>query len=309
MHASGRYKSIVTSLLLACFWALCPAQKVDALLTPIDKAVQVGRPFQVEIRVTHPSDVVVIFPDSARDFTPYEVHSGKAIPTETAEGESEDAKIYKLYTWEIDSIQYLQFPVRYVVDGDTETVMTNREAVMFQPVIAVYSDSLQVQLHENLVEIEEPINWVAILIILGILIVVGVLAGIGLSPSIAKWWRRRKIEREWRRFKEILNGIPAKIGQPETYISELNRIWKTYYDRDWKRALASLTTRELQGALPKVDSLDAQDREILVELSASADRILYAEQPIPEDQMRNLHGQVARIMEKEYQRRKEAAEL
>jgi len=199
MQGANIHKRILI-LFLGMLATSLSAQTVTAnLITPV-KTVQVGKPFEVELSVTHPERTVVIFPDSAKDFKPYEVESGKAMPTRTDEGISVDSKIYQIYTWEIDSVQTLIFPVKYLdAKGDTVKILSNAIQVEFQPVIAAYSDTLKVKVIGELAEVREPINWAAWGVIITGLLLFLVVLGIVFFKPIRKAFRRARIEREWRR--------------------------------------------------------------------------------------------------------------
>lgn len=311
MHAKANYKH--GTILLLMMLALLPfshAQDVTAKLTPLDKMVQVGRPFKVELLVRHPEDVVVIFPDSIKDIAPYEVRSGKPLATRTNEGISEDTKIYDLYTWEIDSVQFLQFPVRYLTPkGDTMTVMSNRAQVGFQQVIVDYNDSLKVRMYPDAVSIREPFNWTRTLVFGLIGGIVGLIFSLLFRKPIRNAFKRRKIEREWRKYQQQLKKVPGYLPDQERYLSELNRVWRAYFDRDWKLALGSRTTKDLKRFLPSVHSISEADRASLITLAASSDLVLYAGRPLPAEQLNDFYQQVSRIMEQEYARRKEAVEV
>ncbi len=285
-------------------------QEPSVTLTCREKLVQVGRPFEVELSVRHPERMIVVFPDTNTEFKPYEVHSGKPVPTSTNEGLSEDVKIYKLYTWEIDSLQHLQFPVHYIsAKGDTETVMSNVVDVEFQGVIAAYSDTLQLKAIADLAVIEEPVNWLAWSIIFTVLALIVVVAVLIFSSPIRKMLRRAKIEREWRKYLGQLEGLADKIEDQPTYFAGLNKVWRNYFDRNWTLALGSKTTTELATALETLTTLDPDDKASLLQLSRSTDMVLYAGIQQTQEQAERLKELVRIIMTKEYQRRKEAVEL
>ena len=285
-------------------------QDVTATLTSRVKQVEVGRPFEVELSVRHPERTIVVFPDTAKDFTPYEVESGKPLPTMTDAGISEDRKIYMLYTWEIDSVQKLQFPVRYLTEkGDTQKVMSNEVLVEFLPKIHQYSDTLKVQIISDLAEIREPVNWVAwgIIFSAGLLIIfIGVLV---FSRPIGKWLKRMRIEREFRKHLDQLQRLRAVGGDQATFYPGLNKVWRSYFDRHWSMALGSMTTQELVAALPMLKAINDEDRNTLLHLAKSNDMVLYAGQPLPDEQAVAFWNSVHQIMLKEFARRKEAVEV
>ncbi len=309
MQGAKWHKGLLAFMLVSLA-ACLHAQVPSVTLTCKEKLVQVGRPFEIELSVRHPERMVVVFPDTAADFKPYEVETGKPIPTSTDEGRSEDIKIYKLYTWEIDSLQHLQFPVGYITaNGDTERVLSNIVDVEFLPSIVGYSDTLKVKIIDTLAVIREPINWVAwgiIFTVCGILIVAGVLV---FSKPLRKMLRRAKIEREWRKHLAQLEAIKGHTADQAIYYAGLNKVWRGYFDRHWSLALGSMTTTELREGLLSLQAIDDTDRNALLKLSQAADMVLYADRVQPEQQAVAFWNEVHRIMTKEYQRRKEAVEL
>lgn len=298
------------ALLLAFGSLQAQTQAPSVTLTCKEKLVQVGRPFEIELSVRHPERMVVVFPDTAKDFKPYEVHSGKPIPTSTDEGLSEDVKIYKLYTWEIDSIQHLQFPVRYLTaKGDTASVLSNQVDVEFLPTIVGYSDTLKVKFVDHLAAIREPINWLAVGIIFTVCALLMIVGVIVFSSPIRKWWKRRKIEREWRKHLGQLESLRAQTSDQPAYYAGLNKVWRAYFDRNWAFALGAMTTTELREAIQGLHALDENDRKTLLQLSHANDMVLYAGRKQDGQQGAAFWEEVRRIMTKEYERRKEAAEL
>lgn len=306
----AKWHSGLVGVLFVCLNVVAYGQEPSVTLTSREKLVQVGRPFEVELSVRHPERMIVVFPDTSTEFRPYEVHVGKPIPTSTNDGISEDVKIYKLYTWEIDSLQHLQFPVHYLTaKGDTQTVMSNVVDVEFQGVIPSYSDSLQLKAVADLAVIDEPVNWFAWGIIFTVLALIVVVAVLVFSKPIRKMLRRAKIEREWRKYLGQLKGLTGKIEDQPTYYGGLNKVWRGYFDRNWTLALGSKTTTELAAALETLQTLDPEDKATLLKVSRSTDMVLYAGIPQTQDEAERLKELVRIIMTKEYLRRKEAVEL
>lgn len=309
MRERNWHKWAVLVVLAICCHAAW-GQEVTATLTSRVNRVEVGRPFEIELSVRHPERTIVVFPDTAKDFAPYEVESGMPLPTMTDAGISEDRKIYMLYTWEIDSVQKLLFPVRYLTEkGDTQKVMSNEVLVEFLPKIHQYSDTLKVQIISDLAEIREPINWVAwgIIFTAGLLIIlIGVLV---FSRPIGKWLKRMRIEREFRKHLDQLQRLRAAGGDQSTFYPGLNKVWRSYFDRHWSLALGSMTTQELAPALLQLKAINDEDRNTLLQLARSNDLVLYAGQPLPDEHAMNFWKAVHQIMLKEFQRRKEAVEV
>ena len=282
---------------------------IEVILSTTVSDIEVGRPFRIGLEVHHPSDMVVIFPDTTGDFFPYELSKRFPEPTRSDESGSIDFTEYDLFSWSIDSVQYLRLPVRYIKDGDTLIAFSNTESLQFIPRIVTPIDSLQVLANQDLAPISEPFNWRAFTILVGGgVLLIGLILLLLASP-IRKALKRVRIEREWKRYSGKLQKIPSLLPNQENYLLELARIWKTYYDRGWEKGLGSLSTRELRGAIRHLSQLESTDKEQLLALNQNADRVVYAGQPIPEAKLKEYFGQVSRIMELEYKRRKEAVEL
>ncbi len=308
MQGANWHKYILTAfLLLAGYFGQA---QVTANLTSQTTMVRLGMPFEVELTVRHPEKTVVIFPDSAKDFIPYEIESSLPRPTNTDAGFSEDVKIYQLYNWIIDSAQTFQLPVKFIDSkGDTQTVVSNQIELLYQPEIAAYADSLQFKMIDEIAEVREPVNWIAWGILITVaLIILLVIFVVGYKP-VRNWLRRGKIEREYKRYLGHLMRVQEKGGNQEEFLPELNKVWRGYFDRDKRHALSALTTTELKAALPLLPSLDEMDKEQLAKLSEASDLVTFAGRPQPDQLMTQYFEGVKIAMEKEYKRRKEAIEL
>jgi hypothetical protein len=303
----------VNHFLLSCLVAWLPllltAQEVAVTVTPINTSIKVGIPFKVELSVRHPQDMVVVFPDSAKDFAPYELVKSNPRATKTDAGFSVDATILELISWEIDSMQALQFNIGYLdAKGDTIRVPSNKTELTFLPVLTAYSDSLKLKLHEKILPIIEPINFVAWAIILFGLAAFLVILFVLLRKPATRTLRRWAVKRDWDRFRREYEGVLPLLPQQENYATALSMTWKRYLDRRNAHRLNAMTTSELAEALEQIPILNEEDITALTDLGRSRDMILFAGVPESEERLRSYHQRIGAVMEKEYQRRKEAAE-
>lgn len=310
MPAVQRLNHFLFALVLACLPLALMSQQVGVTLTPFDAKIRVGIPFQVELSVRHPEDVIVVFPDSAQDFAPYELVTSRPRATHTESGVSVDATLLQLRSWEVDSIQTLQFSVGYLnPDGDTILVPSNPAEMEFLPVVTAYSDSLKLRMNKDLLPIREPINFLAWGIIF--LVAAALLTGLVLllRKPTARALRRWTVKRDWERFRKEYQGVLPLIAQQDIYTTALSGAWKRYLDRRNTHHLLALTTTELETALQNIEILSPDDIQVLVALGRSRDMVLFAGLPETEERLRALHERIGTIMEKEYLRRKEAAEV
>jgi hypothetical protein len=303
-----KLEALVIALL--CLLPFVPRAQVVATLTAIDQQIQIGRPFQVELSVRHPEDVIVVFPDSAKEFKPFELVSSKPRSTHTENGVSVDATVFKLFSWEIDSLQQIQLPVQFLgVAGDTQQVMSNSAQLLFLPMIPVYSDTLKLKAHGWTVDIREPFPWLGFLVSFAAFVLVASLLVALLHKPVRKMFRRMRVSRDWRAFKHEHERILQLLENQEVFSTRLQSAWKTYLDRKGYLDLHALTTPELAGALANLPAIDQEGIDALVELGHTRDLLLFANQVAEPGQLKALHAVVAKVLEKEYQRRKEAAEI
>ncbi len=286
-----------------------PDGTVRADLKALDKEIMVGKPFRAQLEVTHPADMVVIFPDTNGGFAPFEMKSKSPKPTRTKGDISVDFVLYDLWSWEVDSLQYLQLPVSYIKGDDTLTLLSNAEELAFISILPEDNDSLAFKRIENIAQVSEPVNLVmwgfSILLLVALL---SILLGMLYKP-VRKWLRRKKIDREWKRYYGRLQKVPGYLPNQGTFLLELAKVWKAYFDREWKYGLGSLSTKELAKELDEMEQVAMEDRSILFQLNHSADNVTYGGIQLQGSELDGYFTKVGRIMEQEYLRRKTEAEL
>jgi hypothetical protein len=162
---------------------------------------------------------------------------------------------------------------------------------------------------QEIADIREPIDWMAWGIICAVCLMAIIAAGLVFSKPISRWLRRRRIQREFRRHLSQLESLKGQSSIQTAFFPGLNRIWRSYFDRDGNLALGSMTTTELRDAIARLQALDDSDRRLLLRLSESTDFVLYAGKEQPSSEAVELWDEVKRIMFKEFGRRREAAEL
>lgn len=295
--------------LLMLFTAGLQAQQPQGRLEVLDSLIDVGRPFSVRMTITHPEDVVVIFPDSAKEFAPFELYKSEPFHTETDSGISTDHAVYKLFTWAIDSVQKIALPFQMVKDGDTSGYLTNEDFFPVRELILNLTDSTQLKLIKGLQGIEEPFNVRAFAFFMACFLLLFILAIFLLRKPIMRFFRRRRVEREWQPIAAKLAALPPMIPRQADFIRELNHVWKQYIDRKHNAYFNALTTTELRQAIQSFDMIRPADRDLLSKASNTADLILFVEVGMTEADLYKLYEEVRAILEREYRRRKEAAEI
>lgn len=280
------------------------SQEVSATFHFEEDSVDLGRPVKGVLEISHPSATVVIFPDSAIDFAPWEIASSIPHPTVTKSGISVDRKTYFIRNFEIDSVQTLRLPYRYLIGNDTVLQYSGYDTLLFRTRIPEWNDSLKLKYFEGLTAIADPPNYALILVIWVATMLLLALLFILLRKPFLSWLKTRKIDKEWREVTNRLRNSGHLIPQQQAFINEVNYIWKKYLDPSRQFSLSSLTTPELRETLPKLEQLDESDRRSLLEISQTADMIQFAGMRAGEDSLKALPDRLLSLLEKEFKRRK-----
>lgn len=119
--------SVSTVLALA---AASPASGQLSIRTDLDTTlVTVGDRITLSVRVSHPEDAAVIWPDSL-DMAPFEVLGAQALPVESANGSLVSSAVFVLSAFELGELEIPAFDVDVIFgDGSRETLSTDRFGV------------------------------------------------------------------------------------------------------------------------------------------------------------------------------------
>ena len=274
----------VIRLLLLLFPLLLQAQPPvrNTALTGrfLTDSVDIGRPLQYSLVYRHPATMDVLFPDTARNFTPYRVQKVAVFATQTtgsgAGAISRDSAVYTLVSFETDSVQLLKVPVRVIHQTDCTALWTQTDTVFLRsklPVFALTDSSRSMPAPELLTEtslapLQQQFNYTAL--IAGFLLVSLLVLGLYglLGRTISRYWQLFQLHQNHRRFLKEYNQITQSINSfsaPETARRAVMR-WKEYLEQLDAQPYSSLTTPELADRM--------KDDRILNALR-EADRMIY----------------------------------
>jgi hypothetical protein len=243
-------------------------------------SVDIGRPIQYSLVYHHPATTDVLFPDTARNFTPYRIQKVSVFATKTtgsgATAISRDSAVYTLVSFETDSIQLLTVPIRVIHETDCTALWTQTDTVFLRSklLIADLADSSgsmpvpELLTETNLAPLQQQFNYTAL--IAGFLL--AGLAGLGLygllGRAVLRYWQLFQLRQNHRRFlkeyKQLIQSIDA-FSAPETARRAV-MTWKMYLERLDAQPYSSLTTPELADRI--------KDDRILNALR-EADRMIY----------------------------------
>ena len=223
----------------------------------LSDSIEIGRPFRYALAYHHPPAVDVLFPDTARHFAPFRVQKVAVFATQTTgtgpAAVSRDSAVYTLVSFNTDSIQLLQVPVRIINDIDCTTYWTMADTVFLRSKLAktlpdsLASPSFTLATETKLAPLQQQFNYRALAV--GFVV-------FSLGLGLLYWLFGRTARRQWRLY--LLNR------QHVRFMSEYNRLtegvsaftaadvanqavimWKTYLERLDPQPYTSLTTTEL----------------------------------------------------------------
>lgn len=240
-------------------------------------SIEIGRPFRYALTYRHPPNVEVLFPDTASQFLPFRVKEVTVSPTlTTGEGKkavSRDSAVYTLISFETDSMQLLQVPIRLVNVSDCTTIMSQIDTVFLRSHLTIPGTttgsvrSLTLASETELTTLQQQFNYP---------ILVEALIGAGALLTLIYLLFGQQIRRKWhlyqlylhqKRFLRDYNRLSQQLSAENA--SEIANqaviVWKTYLEELEQQPYASLTTPEIAertGNERVADALREADRMI-----------------------------------------------
>jgi hypothetical protein len=242
-------------------------------------SVKLGEPIFYSLSVKYPRHWQVLLPDSTFNFSPFEFQKKIFFQTHTRQDISFDSVVYRLATYEVDSIQTLKLPAFVVQARDCTVYESHADTVYFKHLVAHVPDSLaaeQLPLKAN--TNYNPVSWMFNYPLFSIaaasLLVVAVVIWLVFGKKIRKYFLIRRLSKKHREFIERFDQAMEKMktGFSAEMAERSVVLWKKYMEDLLARPYTKYTTRELR-ALEKDDALNASLHAI--------DRAIYGHIPLP----------------------------
>jgi hypothetical protein len=269
-----------TALLSASKQPALPARQAQSTLQGyfLADSIEIGRPFRYSVSYRHPATADVLFPDTARYFTPFRVQKVAVFPTQTTgagpNASSRDSAVYTLVSFETDSIQRLRVPILIIRNVDCTAQWTPTDTVFLRSKLSptlpdsLASRSLRLATETDLAPVRQQFNYVALAVgVVSVSLCIGVLYLL-FGRLTRRQWRlyllnRRHVRflREFVRLNERMNSFTAAEVANQAVV-----MWKAYLEQLDPQPYMSLTTPELAERL-RDDRVTTALRE--------ADQIIY----------------------------------
>ena len=235
--------------------------------------LKIGEVVDYTLIVDYPRGLEVLFPDSSFSFSPFEYVDRSYQETQSDLTKSHDSVVYRLTTFEMDSIQGLALPVYMITDGDSLPIFPPPDSVLMAFVITESIDSLSVKETAEYQTVEKAFNYPYLLIALGgLLVVIAVilaLFGKQLKTRLQLYRLRRAHEKFVTKFASLQQKGLNTVDQAEYLLG----FWKKYLERLDGLPYTKLTTREIvtiEDNEEFKDTLKSMDRNIYGQFNAPA---------------------------------------
>ena len=246
----------------------------------LSDSVKVGLPVQYALSYRHKATADVFFPDSAYNFTPFEMVKREYFNTVTDQHGSLDSVIYTLISFEVTPIQELSLPVYVRAKRDCTRVFAPMDYVILSSIIKsnVNIDTLSLKKDTRLIPIAQQVNFPLIfLIIIGLLLIIGMVFwffGKPIRRQISLFNFKRRYDDFRKLFQRFSRGTEDAKKRLEN-IEKAVVLWKKYIERIENKPFTTFTTKEI------LDNLkDNRLSDALREIDATVYGGVYSNQTI-----------------------------
>ncbi len=213
----------------------------------VQDSLGIGEPVQFWLSANYPAEIEVILPDSAYDFSPFEIIGRTFTPTFAEGNMAYDSAVYTLQSFEIDLVQYLSIDALILEGADTVVLTSDPDSIYFRELVAAVTDTTQLKTNLAYREVDGVFNYpLWSFIALGIFILM-ILTLIIFGKKIARNFRLKKLRKEYEQFSyKISLHINNLKEEPAPQVAE-NALsdWKKYLERLEKVPYSKFTTKEI----------------------------------------------------------------
>lgn len=227
---------------------------------------KLGKPVPYTLSFRYPSELNVIFPDSTYNFAPFELSYRDYFNTRSDSASSFDSVVYYLRTFKLDTVQKLTLPVFVVKNGDSTAIYASTDSLIFNQVVPVLPDSVNLQETSYLHEVKREFNYpYAIAITIGVVSVISIIIAL-FGGGIRRTLRLRKLNKDHEKYlAKYYALLDRSNGEGKNKSEEILITWKQYLEKLEKAPYTKQTTKEIVAMHPDQklkDALRSIDRDI-----------------------------------------------
>ncbi len=240
------------------------AQNIEVKAGFKEDTLGIGEEIHFWLTASYPLDIEILFPDSNYNFSPFEYVAKRFEPTSTQSGKAYDTTVYKLQSFEIDPVQYLQLPVVIFNESDSTIIRSPLDSIYFRELVAVASDTTQLKTNLSYHYVKRFFNYPLMWIITGALALIAVIIFLVYGDKIRRTLKIRKLKKDYVKFSDRLTRYIHRLKESSSpqLAEEAVSYWKKYYEKLETLPISKLTTaeileleytRELKDALRSID--------------------------------------------------------
>lgn len=305
-----QWKTVFLLFLLSQSQILRAQSNVTAKIKFLSDTIALGYPTPLLMSISHPKNQIIAFPDSAKDFLPWELKSKEVFTTITSDRVSVDSVKYYVITWEVDSIQHFQLPY-YVISGkDTNKLMSNFDSVIFRPRIPNDPQKikdLSVKNVDYYAPISDKLNWFAISIVIVLFLTLMFLTLVYMNKPMKKWWIKYNLKKEFGKVKKSLEILDKKQLSEIAYLNEMNKIWKNYLSSVWNQNFRALTTAEMSEYFQESSALSNDEVHVINRMNSFSDIGNYVGAQLSMSEVKELKTSTIKILKSAFAQKIENA--
>ncbi|MEM6345578.1 MAG: hypothetical protein AAF927_16920 [Bacteroidota bacterium] len=295
--------SLALMLILPC---LGQRNRIVAELNFLADSLTLGKVVPIELKVIHPKDVSVIFPNHTANFRPFELVDFQAQPTIFTGNMLTDVAVYQVKSFDIADQQYLKLRFGSIMGTDTNwRHVVNSDTIFFARNLPAEFEDLAFKRFEALTELEEARSYRGLITLLtAIILIIGLFLLI-LRRPIRRYLAVRSHNLEWQGIKRQLKKL-SQVHDQRIFFPAINKLWKAYLDPDNKLALLSLTTTELRTEISKLKYLTLEHQQNLIKTAVAADQVIYAGHAVDGLSPQEVSVRIRQVMQTVFEIRKKA---
>lgn len=223
------------------------AQNIEPKGFFIQKQAKIGEEVSFALSVRYNKNLNILFPDSTYNFGTFEYNSRTYFKTKSDSTQSFDSVVYKLSTFEIDSIQFLQLPVFILNNEDSLAIFSTIDYINLVQVVTEIPENPEFLANTELVNINKQFNYPYFLIGLGVLFFIAFIIVLFFGKQLAKAWKVYRMKRTHNKFIERFFNLmrDASGNNPGKTPEHVLAVWKIYMERLEKKPISKLTTKEI----------------------------------------------------------------
>jgi hypothetical protein len=154
----------------------------------IEDQVKIGEEIIYSLSLNYERGTDILFPDSSFNYSPFEYNSRTYFKTSSDSTQSFDSVIYRLSTFEVDSIQYLQLPIFILSEEDSFRIFSSVDSIQLIHVVTEIPETPEMKANAGLIKLNKQFNYPYLLIILGILLIISMAVALFFGNQLFKAW-------------------------------------------------------------------------------------------------------------------------